>query len=244
MIEIIHISDTHLKSDARHPHNIRLERALAHIAGKHPKALLVASGDICDNGRRDEFLQAYKLFSKLDNPKLIVKGNHDKDIKGIWPARVLRRFCKKTGIRCPLGSWPWMNKPFCMQSEGGKLLLIGLDSNDDRFGAEGKIGKRQLKWLARNLKRPAQHRIVALHHHPWERDFLCKLKDAEQFLQTVSSANLDMLFFGHRHKPGLWRDRYGIKIISAAGALYDETNYRLFRIHNDGRIDFELEKYR
>ena len=91
-------------------------------------------------------------------------------------------------------------------------MLIALDSNIESRNplkfARGKIGLFQRRTLKKLLKKSPDDfiKIVYFHHHLlWGNMLLC-LTDAAKLMQVIYH-NVDIVLFGHKHKPEIWTDK-------------------------------------
>src|SRR5438477_1801758 len=72
MRTIAHISDLHFGS-----HDTAIARCLLESIGDAKPDLVVLSGDLTQRARHSEFVQARHFVEQIEQPVLIVPGNHD-----------------------------------------------------------------------------------------------------------------------------------------------------------------------
>lgn len=213
---------------------------LAYIQRYRPFDWLLITGDLTHNGATAEYEWLAHMLEYWVGRLIVVPGNHDAGLLGnVFMRRLLARFDDTFGTRF-LG----VNSPAVteiIQPEGSRrgVVVIGLDSNRETWFpgdfARGRIGIWQRWKLGWDLNRyKGWTRIVALHHHPFERHpFLC-LSDSRKFMAVVENS-CEVLCFGHKHEQERCRaeeERYGIPYILASGASYKED--RGWRVIFDG----------
>ena len=159
-MRLLQLSDPHLLADPRglchgRPPLALLRHGLSEAhrqlqaEGLLPQRLLI-SGDLCQDEswggyRRLAEALADSPFADLE-PPLLLAGNHDH-------ALALRAALGRQAVLAPaLVDW------------GGWQLLL-LDSHAPGQVA-GRLGTRQLDWIARELPRSSQPLLVAVHHPP------------------------------------------------------------------------------
>ncbi|MFZ5984195.1 MAG: metallophosphoesterase family protein [Acidobacteriota bacterium] len=111
----------------------------------------------------------------------------------------------------------------------GEAVFVGLESMAaelhwyDALWANGELGRAQLERLEDVLGRPqvrsARHRVVYLHHHPFDpMGPLHELKDALGLARVLKeNGPLDALLFGHNHAGGAYAGVWGIPRCYDAG---------------------------
>ena len=159
-MRILQLSDPHLLADPAglcrgRPPAAMLRRALrcaleqADAAGGPPDLLLI-SGDLCHDEswggyvRLRELLEAEPLAADL--PLALLAGNHEQPalLRAVW-----RRRAQLAPALLRLGGW--------------RLLLL-----DSHWAGRvaGRLGERQLRWIAGILRDGEAPLLVALHHPP------------------------------------------------------------------------------
>lgn len=159
-MRVLQLSDPHLLSDPAGlcrglPPLACLHRALEAVhaqlrrRGRLPEQLLI-SGDLCQDEswggyrRLLEVLETSPLFSSA--PPWLLAGNHDH-------ALLLRAALGRRAVLAP-----------AVLERGGWQVLL-LDSHL-AGRVEGRLGTRQLAWIAAQLQRSSLPLLVAVHHPP------------------------------------------------------------------------------
>ena len=227
-MKIVQFSDLHCSSGSSFLRD-RLQTAIGEINDSRPD-LVVVTGDITENGFKDEYEEAKRFLDQISASKVIVPGNHD---------------LKYTGH-------------LIFQDFFGSLssLIIGEDAaffcantaRPDR--EEGRFSLDQLNALSEqfsNLRNKV--RVVAMHHHPipipdtgLER---ATIDDAGDVLRMFLSTGVDLVLCGHRHRPWLWH--LGSTTLVFSGAVstrklrgFFDNSYNVIEIH-DGQITAKLK---
>jgi len=226
-IKALHLSDPHIKKEG----NDDVRACTAYIDEHYPNHYRIWTGDIVNNGRKDEYEQAAKLISGHAVP-----GNHCVGEHGNFDQRRrLKRFDLAFGTTFA------KNKAVQVDIIENRVALIGLNSNPGTWGffldfARGKIGRKQRSSLRMELEACRGYvRVVYLHHHPFMASFLMKLGDSEKLMKTLSH-NCDVLLFGHKHRQRgftLKEMEHNIAVIHGAGALYKENGALEVTIDSD-----------
>jgi 3',5'-cyclic AMP phosphodiesterase CpdA len=194
---IAHISDFHAVAEGelwrdQIDVNARLEAAVRHLNELDPRPdVVIATGDIAQNGRREEYEAATSILSCLRMPCYVVPGNHDDRDE-------MRRAFASGGYMPAEGSLQYNIEDF-------PLRIIALDTlcpGSDR----GELGEARTRWLAlklvEQLDRPT---IVAMHHPPF-RTGIRGLDEIRCFgiegLAGAITANLNVeaILCGHVHR--------------------------------------------
>jgi 3',5'-cyclic-AMP phosphodiesterase len=156
---VAQITDLHIKPHGRLAYRMvdtaeHLRRAVAFLNRLDPRPdVVLATGDLVDAGRADEYTRLAELLAPLAMPYLLVPGNHD---------------CRET-LRAafPTHSWLMGHDGFIQYAvEDHALRLIGLDTTEpERIG--GILCDRRLAWLDDQLSRSARPTILFMHHPPF-----------------------------------------------------------------------------
>jgi 3',5'-cyclic AMP phosphodiesterase CpdA len=228
-MNIYHLSDLHIiNGDNIIPMLTRL--------GKEKPGIVIITGDITDNGYKDEIGTAFTLLNELLEKHVIlcVPGNHDYGFKGnCFLTTCFNNFRKF--LFCPLQNYsnlyfdnPWLQYENFLVWEQENTVFIGLDSADFKnteFSARGKLDDRYLAEFHDILVEYCDYKkVVFLHHHPFIRpdiydffqipyDYFMELENADKFMKICQYEKVDLLLFGHKHK-------YGEYIMDGIGKIY------------------------
>jgi Icc protein len=140
----------------RVPTNAQLGQAVAHINSLNPRPdVVIASGDLTDNGRAEEYDLLREILRDLIPPLFVIPGNHDNR------ERLLKAFAGD-------GYMPAPGAPFVNYAiEQFPLRLIGLDTSvPDQH--HGMVCEKRLRWLDDTLRaRPDSPALIFMHHPPF-----------------------------------------------------------------------------
>lgn len=237
MLQLLHLSDLHLGAHRKSRNNLRMRmlaaRICQHYAGPDAPVILI-SGDLTNNGTRDEFSQAVKIlgrFRKAGFRLLVCPGNHDVGPMGntFYPSaqanfqqQVLGELL---GIQRARTATNRMAEFYPRVDHIHGVACIGLDSaNQEDHLASGRIGRRQLIRLRSALaKIPAEMPIVVyVHHHVFQWVHAMRLWDSKDLL-NVLDGRANLLCFGHKHQPRVWdalsrkSEKTGIDVLVSSG---------------------------
>ncbi len=219
MIKIIHISDLHI-GHKRQNMEARFESIVENIIRevKPPEDhVILVTGDLVENATNpDNFFRVKQYLDKLGSTGftiLVVNGNHDYGTGAKADARYMRQF-KALFYGDEQFVFPKLDIV-------GDIAFIGLDTMEaelstfDKFGANGKLGITQREGLDYLLDtdeiRRCRHRVVYLHHHPFDPWILHELKDSKELGAILKKhRNIDAIFFGHNHHFRRWNGKWGI----------------------------------
>lgn len=154
------ISDTHIKAGRKLAYGIvdtatMLERCVADILQlpQLPDAV-IATGDLVDFGRADEYALLRELLAPLTMPLYLMPGNHD----------------ERRQMRDSFPDHPYLRQwePFLQFAiDEHPVRIVALDTLIPRQGGGSLCGER-LAWLDRTLAaQPDRPTVVALHHPPF-----------------------------------------------------------------------------
>ena len=217
-MRLLQLSDPHLLADPaglcrQRPALALLRLALAEShrqlqqAGELPDRLLI-SGDLCQDEswggyRRLAEALADSPFADLE-PPLLLPGNHDHAL----------------ALRAALGRRALL-APALLQCQGWRILL--LDSHQPGRVA-GRLGARQLAWIASQLPIGEAPLLVAVHHPPLPIGAAgldaIGLEDGAALLELLQAcSSWRGLVFGHIHQhwSGVWRRSEGKPTVPLLG---------------------------
>lgn len=223
-MKFLHISDLHFHGD--NAANAQALRALQAVANEYPSHHVVITGDITDDGSPAQLRNAAEALRPLRGRLSMCPGNHDCGPMGnFFRATCARDFDEILCAELDVDGYFRFKQPVTHVRAGAdtRVLLVGLNSNLETTHpfdfARGEIGRAQLDALDVLLTAPSSVgcvKIIYLHHHPFVRDDpFVQLADAEALMRVLYQ-RADVLLFGHRHVSGLWENRSGVRLISAA----------------------------
>jgi 3',5'-cyclic AMP phosphodiesterase CpdA len=160
-MHIVQITDLHVVAKDRLcyrkvPTNEQLRQAITHINDLRPSPdVVVASGDLTDHGREDEYHQLREIFSPLKFPVYVIPGNHDN-------RAILTEVFADQSYMPPPGS-PFVNYAI----DDHPIRLIGLDTSVPGHN-HGEMCAARLQWLDLTLQgRPDTPTLIFMHHPPF-----------------------------------------------------------------------------
>lgn len=116
--------------------------------------LVIATGDLTDFGRPDEYRHLRELLAPLPMPLYLIPGNHD----------------ERAALRDAFPDHPYLRQwqPFVQYAiEDWPLRIVALDSVIPGQGG-GELCEQRLAWLERTLAaQPDKPTLVIMHHPPF-----------------------------------------------------------------------------
>jgi Icc protein len=210
-MRILHISDTHLLDGGR-LHNAVVDtheamfRVLRHFDPDHRIQLVVASGDLSDDGS----VRSYRLLRDALEPwaasrgarVVYAMGNHD----------------LREGFAAVLGGDP--AGPIDSVTQVAGVRVIALDSAVPGAGY-GRLRPEQLERLRRTLAEPAERgSVVVVHHPPVPAATVLlqglALQDPDELLRVIEGTDVRAVLAGHYHHP-LATVAAGVPVIVSGG---------------------------
>jgi 3',5'-cyclic-AMP phosphodiesterase len=230
---IAQISDLHIKAPGRIAYGIvdtasYLERAVARLASLDPRAdFVIASGDLVDGGRPEEYARLRNLLAPLPMPYYLVMGNHD----------------ERSALRAAFADHPHLR-------EGGEYVHYVIDGAvrvvvaDSTMPGEdsGYLDDERLEWIDAALGVDASRPVMlVLHHPPFTTGF--QGMDSPPFRNADALAaivrrhpHLDRIICGHLHRPIVvrWNGALAMTVPSTAHQL-------TFNLREAAPVTFSLE---
>jgi Icc protein len=202
---IAQISDTHIKARGALSYRVvdtarHLREAIAHIKGlKQRPDIVVATGDLTDFGRPEEYDLLRELLGELDLPLYMIPGNHDEraNLRAAFPGHAYLRQ-QPEFIQYAIEEWP--------------LRILALDTVIPGESG-GTLCETRLGWLAKQLReRPDRPTLILMHHPPF-RTLIghmdeIGLANAPSFKAVlVNHPHVQAVLCGHLHRPieTVWR---------------------------------------
>lgn len=228
-LKLVHLSDLHCKAGA--PFLLdKLQMAVDEVNDLAPD-LVVVTGDLTENGFKNEYEEAKRFLHQISAPKMIVPGNHDVKYTGHLI------FQEVFG---PLSS---------LLVNDELALYCANTARPDKD--EGRFSLDQMESLAKGFsKLENKVKIVAMHHHPMpipdtglER---ATIEDAGDLLKILTELGVDLILCGHRHRPWMWSLNSTVLISSGAVSTrklrgFFENSYNIITIRNSRVMDVKLK---
>lgn len=194
---IAQVTDTHIRANGAFAFggqvdtSAGLRRAVRYIRELDPQPdVILATGDLVDSGRADDYAQLRSLLAPLGAPIFAIPGNHDAraPLREAFPE--VRRRVTGEHIQYVVDDFP--------------VRLIAIDTLD-----EGQIGGRlcaaRLEWIGEALARSPRPTLLFMHHPPYDygaqpnADMHCA--GAEALAPLVARhGNVIAVLCGHLHR--------------------------------------------
>ncbi|MCK8486081.1 metallophosphoesterase [Paenibacillus sp. MBLB2552] len=241
------ITDTHVRADEQHTHNVNLELALRDIVENGAESAgIMHAGDVTDHGFPEEYEAWNRIWEQFGGrlpPLYVTMGNHDVAL-GNWEAR-LGQFLRGTGTE-DIYHDHWI--------DGYHFVFLGTEEGLELFSS---LSEKQLAWLDDKLGESATaDRPVFVFLHQPLMNTVAGSYEAQRWYGVVQDAELRavlarhpqaILFTGHTH----WEldapnTSFGVRgegpaMFNAASVAYlwsDEDE------HKNGSQGFYVEVYR
>lgn len=170
-----------------------LERAVAHLLALDPRPdLVLATGDLVDAGRIDEYRRLRAILAPLPMPVHLIPGNHD----------------LRDNLRAVFADHAYLQDGAFIQYaiEDHPLRLIGLDTLVPG-AAHGELCDARLDWLEARLAESGRPTLLFMHHPP----FSCGIAEFDTMGLEVGAGRLgelvrrhpqvERILCGHVHRP-------------------------------------------
>jgi 3',5'-cyclic AMP phosphodiesterase CpdA len=188
MRTLVHLSDLHfgrLDPSILDP----LRDAVRKIAPD----LVIASGDLTQRARPEEFEQARDFLLTLPGPQIIVPGNHDVPLHNLYarfrlPLREYKRFITED------------LEPFYKDEE---LAVLGINTARSLIWKNGRVNVRQINRIEERFCDARDVVKVLVTHHPFDLPEQHGRGDlvgrAHHAMVQIARCNIDLLLAGHFH---------------------------------------------
>jgi Icc protein len=173
--------------------NALLGRAVDALAALRPAPdVVLATGDLTDTGRDDEYRVLRRELDRLGMPIYVVPGNHD----------------RREGLRQAFADAPYMPKEGRLSYvvDDHKVRLVALDTLIPGK-THGELGPEQLAWLDRQLAAaPERPTVVFMHHPPFptgigHMDAINCSDGAAMAAIIARHPQVERVVCGHHHRP-------------------------------------------
>lgn len=225
---IAQISDLHVAEDGDYMRgfvdsNAKLELAVRYLNGMQRRPdVVVATGDLTDHGRPEQYGLLGEILTELEIPLLLVPGNHDE-------REPFRDFARATGHSYVPGDGPVQ---YVVEDHDVRLVAVDslrLDHHD------GEVDAERLAWLDTALAAaPDSPTMVLLHHPPfttgiWWMDSIGLTGAAELEAVVRRHPQVMRVVSGHLHRP--IETAWGHCIVSCAPSTTHQTQCNLHPDH-------------
>ena len=196
---ICQISDLHIKTSDKLSYGVvdtssMFKRCVDHILALTVQPdILVATGDLTDGGRSDEYAHLRELLAPLSMPVYLIPGNHD------HRQNLLAAF--------PDHTWMQQFPPFIQYAiDDLPIRILALDTVIAEQSG-GALCERRFEWLQEKLAQAPERPTVILMHHPPFKTFISHmdkigLANAEKLKAIVSKhPQVERILCGHLHRP-------------------------------------------
>ncbi|WP_349898333.1 metallophosphoesterase [Parafrigoribacterium soli] len=218
-LRILHISDTHLfGDDSLHYGRVdtfaALARALDQFSGIGGLDLLVASGDLSDDGSPRSYQRLRSALAPWAAARgasvIYAMGNHDDR----------RSFRQVLGSGHEPDAAVATQGPIDAVSTLGSWRVVTIDTSVPGAGY-GELGRSQLDWLGDVLSEPAEAGTVLVMHHPPVPASTALLQalelyNPEDLLEVIRGSDVRVILSGHYHH-ALSETFGGVPVIVAPG---------------------------
>lgn len=192
------ISDLHLKPQRRLAYGVvdtagMLENCVAQImALKQRPDAVIATGDLVDLGRPEEYGLLREILAPLTMPVYLLPGNHD----------------ERSALRAAFPDHDYLRQwaPFVQYAiEYHDLRTVALDTVIPGQGG-GELCAERLAWLDRTLAQSDRPTVVALHHPPFatgigHMDRIALANTAGLAEVIGRHPQVERVIAGHLHRP-------------------------------------------
>ena len=237
---LVQLTDSHLFAEAD-GHLLgmdtadSLRRVVELVRAEQPHIdLLLASGDLSQDGSLESYQRFAELTAPLDAPARWFAGNHDESL-------VMQLVCTGT---------PYLQ----MVTDLGNWRLIALDSSIPG-AVPGQLDAEQLEQLDAALAGAGErHVLLSFHHHPvavgcrWLDPIGLRNPDA-LFAIVDRYPNLRCILWGHVHQE-VDLQRNGVRLLASPSTCVqfapgseefqvssEAPGYRWLRLHDDGALE-------
>jgi len=267
-MKLIHLSDLHVgQSDNEAKFQWIINHLNTALEFEDPNYVIIITGDLINDAANKHAHRGVRAMIDTLSPRFsgrvfLCPGNHD--YGNFWGGhhkfiahfrQLFDDYLQGSGDIEPSAYLPAnmpYNSPFPVVDIMGEIVLIGLDTTADElndgysFGAEGRVGERQLRALDRLLGLPqlsGKRIVIYFHHHPYHAgNYLNRLKDADDFCNVVRN-RVHLLLFGHNHAYSVCSSESqndGIVMALEGGKTTREMRFRIIDLENSAFTEYSV----
>ena len=250
---IVQITDLHILADEEATiSGVNTSHSLAKVIDDiqsltPPPELVIASGDLTDDGPEVAYQNLQKLLNRLSCPVYVMAGNHDE-------TEVMNSVLPGDNI-------------FSQRQSGCDNWQLIFVNTKIEGGSYGFVSSDELAWLQQQLAKAGdQPVLLAMHHTPLKlcASATCQLENADELLAVVQRhANVKGLIAGHTHND-VEEVRGNLRIMTTPSTMVQVTHnqheartpdkdfweyhqpdisrhgYRVLDLYADGEIDSKV----
>lgn len=189
--------------------------------------LVVATGDLTDNGTAEEYGLLAELLAPLDMPVYLAVGNHDDR------AALRAAFPRQRHLHGEDGFVQYVVEDFAVRLIVLDTLIPGAPG--------GQLCERRLRWLERTLGASDRPTVIAQHHPPFETgltvmDRMTLKSPAEEAAVVERHPQVERIISGHYHRT--IHARFGGTLASVCPSVAHQL---LLNLVPDADIGFAFE---
>jgi 3',5'-cyclic AMP phosphodiesterase CpdA len=210
-LRLIHLTDIHFGSE-----DTAAVTAAAEFVRATPFDLLVATGDMTQWGRHEEFAAAKAWLASLPGPQIATPGNHDTPWFGLFErvTAPFERYRRAIGPTETTRLIPGLAVSTVNSARGWQVRWNW---------SKGAVSRPQIARAIRHLRpaTPDRVRIVVCHHPLVEipgEPITSRVRGGARAARTLASAGVDLVVSGHLHKPFVYALPFGDGLTYAIGA--------------------------
>ena len=187
MRTILHLSDLHFgrtRPDLLDP--------LVALAADLAPDLVAISGDFTQRARRSQFVEAATFLDRLRSPWLAVPGNHDVSLDNMM-IRLLDPWGRYRSL---------IHHDLCPRHEDEEITVVGLNTVNRYAHQAGRIGRAQMRAIARShVASPEKTLVVVMHHPPEHPAGSTKrlMSHSGKGVEALAAVGADIVLSGHLH---------------------------------------------
>jgi 3',5'-cyclic AMP phosphodiesterase CpdA len=212
---IAHLSDLHF---GRHDPRI-VEGLLASIASARPD-LVIVSGDLTQRARRAEFVEARRFLDRIGAPRVVIPGNHDIPLYGLFerfvsPFGAYKRHVADAGV------------PYCTYIDD-EIAVLGINTVRRSKWKEGRISLSQMARIQSTLGHlPSNVLKIVVTHHPIAATEAASRSSlvarSGLAMRAITNARVHLMLSGHHHFAVSGEGRFDLALQHSVLAIYAGT---------------------
>ncbi|WP_457568872.1 metallophosphoesterase family protein [Desulfurobacterium sp.] len=225
IIRIAHLSDTHI-SPSDTFNRTAFEIAIERINNSNVD-IVIHTGDVTDQGLKDEFEYASFLLRKIKKPLIVIPGNHD---------------VRNVGYKLFQEKFPGFKKSICLKF----ATFIPVDTTIPDI-SNGRIEFYEMERLKSELQKAEKKslKIVIGHHHLLPVSFTGRernvIHNGGDLLELLLSQNAHLYICGHKHVPNVYQAE-NLTIINAGCVSCRKTRKGDINSYNIIKITKEKDR--